>query len=320
MSDTRFDGKVAVVTGAGHGLGRQHALLLAARGARVVVNDIGGTVSGTGRDDGPAAAVVREIRDNGGEAVADANTVATAAGGRAIVDTAIARFGRVDIVVNNAGILRDAPFHDMTPDRLDALIDVHLKGAFHVTGPAWAVMREQRYGRVVNTTSAAGLFGAVEKSNYGAAKTGLLGFTRVLAAEGAEHDIKVNAIAPIAATRMLAQALADAAGGADPDTVAMLQAFTDKLDPALVSPVVAFLAHEDCPVSGAVFSAGGGQVARVFLGRAAGYYHPALSIEHVRDHQDEILDTTNYTIPADSGDEIADLFRAMADDAAATGG
>ena len=209
MSDLGFDGKVAIVTGAGGGLGRQHALLLASRGARVVVNDLGGSVRGDGSDKGPAETVVGEITDLGGEAVADGSSVATPEGGEALVNTAIDAFGRVDIVINNAGILRDKTFHNMTPDLLEPVIDVHLKGAFYVTRPAWIKMREQGYGRVVNTSSNSGILGNFGQSNYGAAKMGLVGLTRVLAAEGAKYNIKVNAIAPLARTRMTEDLLGD---------------------------------------------------------------------------------------------------------------
>jgi NAD(P)-dependent dehydrogenase (short-subunit alcohol dehydrogenase family) len=305
VTDLRFDGRVAIVTGAGTGLGRHHAMLLAARGARVVVNDIGGTVSGHGLDGGPAETVAREIRDLGGDAVADTNSVATPDGGEAIVRTAIDTYGRIDILINNAGILRDAPFEDTTAELLDPVIDVHVKAVFHVTRPAWRIMRNQGYGRVVNTTSAAGLLGSPRKANYAAAKAGVAGLTRVLAQEGATHDIKVNAIAPIAATRMLTQSLADAGGAA----TTLMNAVADRLDPALVSPVAAFLAHEDCPVTGEIYTAGAGQVARFFIGRTAGYHHPALSLEDVRDHLSEIRDETGYTIPAGPGEEIAELLR-----------
>ncbi|MEV2231630.1 SDR family NAD(P)-dependent oxidoreductase [Streptomyces phaeochromogenes] len=207
MTDLGFDGRVAVVTGAGGGLGREYARLLASRGARVVVNDTGGSTAGEGVDQGPAESVAREIRDEGGEAWADTNSVATPEGGQAVIRSALDAYGRVDIVVNNAGILCDAPFHDMTAELLEPVFDVHLKGAFFVTRPAWNVMREQGYGRVVNTISAAGVLGTANKSNYGAAKAGLVGLTRVLAAEGTTHGIKVNAVAPIALTRMLTQSL-----------------------------------------------------------------------------------------------------------------
>ena len=204
MTDLRFDGRVAIVTGAGGGLGKSHALLLASRGARVVVNDTGGSVTGEGSDTGPAEALAGEIRDSGGEAVADVNSVATAEGGAALVQTAIDAYGRLDIVINNAGILRDAVFEQMTTDLLEPVLDVHLKGAFNVTVPAFRIMRDQGYGRVVSTTSASGILGSPHKSNYAAAKTGIIGFTRVVAAEGAKHNIKANALSPIAYTRMLA--------------------------------------------------------------------------------------------------------------------
>ncbi|MBT2225053.1 SDR family NAD(P)-dependent oxidoreductase [Nonomuraea sp. NEAU-A123] len=312
MTDLRFDGRVAIVTGAGGGLGKHHALLLSSRGAKVVVNDIGGSVTGDGLDAAPAVAVAEEIRALGGEAVADTHSVATPEGGEAIVRTALATYGQVDILVNNAGILRDTPFHDLTAELLDPVIDVHLRGAFHVTGPAWRAMRRQGYGRVVNTTSAAGILGTARKSNYGAAKTGLIGLTRVLAQEGAQHGIKVNAIAPIAATRMLTHSMGDDTGRKlDPAAQAMMNAVTGKLDPALVSPVVAFLAHEDCPVTGEIYTAGAGQVARFFTGRTRGFHHPALSVEDVRDHLAEIRDETGYTTPADPGEEIAQLLQAI---------
>src|SRR3954468_19283912 len=202
MADLGYDGKVAIITGAGGGLGREHALLLASRGAQVVVNDLGGSVHGDGGDVGPAQQTAKEIEGLGGVAVADTNSVATPAGGAAIVQTALDTFGRVDIVINNAGILRDKAFHNMEPDLLDPVLDVHLKGAFYVTRAAWIKMREQNYGRIVNTSSNSGLLGNFGQANYGAAKMGLVGLTRVLAVEGAKANIKVNAIAPVAFTRM----------------------------------------------------------------------------------------------------------------------
>ena len=307
----RFDGRVAIVTGAGGGLGREHALLLASRGAKVVVNDIGGSVSGEGLDTAPAAAVVREIREQGGEAVADSHDVATADGGAALVATAFDTYGRLDILVNNAGILRDALFEDTTPELLEPVLDVHVNALFHVTRPAWRIMQHQGYGRIVNTTSAAGLLGSTHKSNYGTAKAGVAGFTRVLALEGTEHGIKANAIAPIAATRMLTQHL-DEESRLAPAAKSMMDAVVGRLDPALVSPVAAFLAHEDCPVTGEVYTAGAGQVARFFTARTRGYHHPSLSIEAVRDHLAEIRDETGYTVPAGPGEEIAELMRAIA--------
>ena len=293
MADLGFDGKVAVVTGAAGGLGREHALLLAARGARVVVNDAGVSVGGEGADEAPAARTAREIEDLGGIAVPDTNTVATAEGGEAVVATALEAFGRVDIVVNNAGILRDKAFHNLTPDLLDPVLDVHLKGSFWVTRPAWAHMREQGYGRVVCTSSSSGILGNFGQSNYGAAKTGLVGLTRVLAVEGARHNIRANAIAPLARTRM---------------TEELLGAFADRLSPRLVSPVVAWLCHEDCPVTGEVFAVGGGRVSRFFTGLTPGWFDPELTVEGVRDHFDEIRAEEGYTTPGSLTEELGELF------------
>jgi NAD(P)-dependent dehydrogenase (short-subunit alcohol dehydrogenase family) len=219
-------------------------------------------------------------------------------------------------VINNAGIVRDAPFEDITADRLEPLVDVHLRGAFHVTRPAWKVMREQRYGRILNTCSAAGLLGAARMSNYGAAKTGLVGLTRVLAAEGADSNVKVNAIAPIAYTRMLAHSVDGATGREAVENDAAAQAVLDdlvaqylqKLDPALVAPVAAFLTHRDCPVSGEIYTVGAGHVARFFIGRTKGFYSPALSMEQVRDHLDEIRDEDGYSVPGGPADEMSSLF------------
>lgn len=311
-SELRFDNQVAVITGAGGGLGKQYALLLASRGARIVVNDLGGSVTGDGTDGEAANAAAAEIRDLGGEAVADSHSVTSPEGGQAIVDTALNAWGRVDIVINNAGIVGDAPFEDMTAERLEPLLDVHLKGAFYVTRPAWKVMRERGYGRILNTCSAAGILGAAGMSNYGSAKTGLIGLTRVLAAEGADHNIKVNAVVPIAYTRMLAHSLDGAAPPDDPAVQAVLDdlvsQYLQKLDPALVAPVAAFLTHRDCPVSGEIYTVGAGHVSRFFIGRTKGFYRPGLSIEDVRDHLAEIRDEAGYTVPGGTADEMSELF------------
>lgn len=315
VGELRFDDQVAVVTGAGGGLGRQYALLLVSRGARVVVNDIGGSVTGDGSDPAAAGAVVDEIRELGGEAIADTHSVTTPEGGQAIIDAALRAWGRVDVVINNAGIVGDAPFEDMTADRLDPLVDVHLRGAFYVTRPAWTVMRERRYGRILNTCSAAGILGAERMSNYGAAKTGLIGFTRALAAEGAAHNIKVNAIAPIAYTRMLTHSIDEAGSQDDPAARAVLDdlvgQYLQKLDPSLVAPVAAFLTHRECPVSGEIYTVGAGHVARFFVGRTKGFYRPGLSVEDVRDHLDEIRDEAGYTVPGGPADEMSELFASI---------
>jgi NAD(P)-dependent dehydrogenase (short-subunit alcohol dehydrogenase family) len=290
MSELGYDGKVVIITGAGGGLGRQHALLMASRGALVVINDLGGAVDGSGSDKGAAERVVDEIKALGGEAAADTNSVATPEGGKAIVQTAVDAFGKVDVVINNAGILRDKAFGNMEPELLDPVIDVHLKGAFNVTRAAWAIMKEQGYGRIVSTSSAAGIFGNFGQTNYGAAKMGLVGFTRVLAVEGAKYNIKANAIAPLALTRM---------------TENLMGGLGDKLDPGLVSPLVAFLAHEDCPVSGQTFSVGGGRVAHVFIGETQGYHNPNLSMEDVRDNWGTITDQSGYAVPNNLAEETA---------------
>ena len=296
MADLGYDGKVAIITGAGGGLGRQHALLLAKRGALVVVNDLGGNIDGTGGDASAAQKVVDEIKAAGGEAVADHNSVATPEGGAAIVKTAVDTFGRVDIVSNNAGILRDKSFHNMSPDLMNPVFDVHLKGAFHVTQPAWVLMREQGYGRIISTSSAAGIFGNFGQTNYGAAKLGLVGFTRVLAVEGAKYNIKANAIAPLALTRM---------------TEDLMGALADKLDPAQVSPIVAWLAHEDCPVTGQVYSVGGGRVANVFFGETQGYTKPGHSLEDVRDNWEAIMSQKDYFVPQNLAEETAAFFNKL---------
>ncbi len=298
MTDLGFDGRVAIITGAGGGLGRQHALLMAARGALIVVNDLGGTVDGTGSDAGAAQLVVDEITAAGGEAVANTDSVATPEGGESIVKTAVDSFGKVDIVINNAGILRDKSFHNMTPDLVDAVLDVHLRGAFNVTAPAWRLMREQGYGRIVSTSSAAGIFGNFGQANYGAAKMGLVGFTNVLAVEGAKYNIRANAIAPLAMTRM---------------TEDLLGALGEKLDPGLVSPLVTYLSHESCESTGRVYSVGGGRVAEVFIAECQGYAGGAgLTPEDVRDNWDAITDRDGYNVPATIAEETAMFLGALA--------
>jgi NAD(P)-dependent dehydrogenase (short-subunit alcohol dehydrogenase family) len=213
---------------------------------------------------------------------------------QSVVDATLEAFGRVDIVINNAGILRDKTFHNMTPEFVDPVIDVHLRGAFWVTKPAWIKMREQGYGRIVNTASNSGILGNFGQSNYGAAKMGLVGLTRVLAAEGAKYNIKVNALAPVARTRM---------------TEDILGPLADKLDPATVSPIVAWLVHEDCPVTGEIYSAAGGRIARFFIGLTEGYYSEHLTAEEVRDNFDKIRDETGYIVPSGPGDEFAALMK-----------
>ena len=256
MSEIRFDDQVVIVTGAGGGLGRAHALLFASRGAKVVVNDLGGSLGGEGSDQAAAQRVTDEITAAGGEAVANFDGVDTEEGGRAIVQTALDAFGRVDVVINNAGILRDVSFHKMSMAQWDAVLRVHLQGTFYVTHAAWPHLRAQGYGRVVNTSSAAGLYGNFGQANYGAAKLGIVGLTRTLAQEGFKKGIRVNAIAPIAKSRMT-ETILDAA------TLA-------KLEPSWVSPVVAHLASANCDSNGQTYAVGGGYVSRVALVEGAG--------------------------------------------------
>jgi NAD(P)-dependent dehydrogenase (short-subunit alcohol dehydrogenase family) len=297
MADLGYDGKVAVITGAGGGLGRSHALELAKRGALIVVNDLGGSVDGQGGSHTAAQQVVDEIKAAGGEAVANHDSVATPEGGKAIVDTAIAAFGRVDIVINNAGILRDKSFHNMTPDLVDPVLDVHLRGAFNVTQPAYVHMKEQGYGRIVSTASGAGIFGNFGQANYGAAKMGLVGFTRVLAVEGAKNNIKANVIAPVAKSRMTEDLMGD---------------LVERFAPEFVSPLVAWLVHEDVPVTGEIYSVGAGHIARVFLGVTPGYTNTGdLTAEDVRDHFDTIRDEAGYFVPANLNEELMATLKAL---------
>lgn len=285
-----FDGRVAIVTGAGGGLGRTYALELARRGARVVVNDLGGAVDGTGSSESAADKVVNEIEQAGGEAVANYDSVSTEDGGEAIVETALDAFGAVDIVVNNAGILRDKSFSKMTMDEVQAVLDVHLKGGFNVSSPAFKVMRENAYGRFVFTSSASGLFGNFGQANYGAAKAGLVGLSNVLAIEGAKYNIKSNAIAPIAKTRMTEDLPI-------PDAVAAEH----------VTPMVVYLCSEANEHTHEIFTVGGGRYGRVFIGTNQGWFSGTEGVataEDVAEHIDEIRDLADYIVPTSNQDEI----------------
>lgn len=289
-----FQDRVAIVTGAGGGLGREHALLLAARGAAVIVNDLGGSVHGEGASASAADAVVSEIEAAGGVAVAEHSSVADPAGGKAIVQKAIDEFGRVDIVINNAGILRDKSFANIDPDSIHAVLDVHLRGAFYVTQPAFINMKEQGYGRILFTTSGSGLMGNFGQANYAAAKTGLIGLMNVLKLEGAKYGIRVNAIAPIARTRM---------------TEGLFGDLMAKFEPRLVSPAAAYLVSEECELTGEIWSIGGGSVSRFFIGLTDGYYHDGgdLTIEDVAANLDDIRSPTDYIVPFSSQDEFTKL-------------
>lgn len=296
-----FDGRVAVITGAGGGLGRTYALELGRRGARVVVNDLGGSVDGSGASESAADQVVAEIREAGGEAVASHDSVSTEEGGAAIVQTALDTFGTVDIVVNNAGILRDKSFANMTMEEVTAVLDVHLRGGFHVSHPAFRVMKEKGYGRFVFTTSASGMFGNFGQANYGAAKAGLVGLSNVIAIEGSKYNIKSNAIAPIARTRM---------------TEDILGPMVDLVAPELVTPLVVYLCSEANEHTHEIFTAGGGRYARVFIGTNQGWFAgkgPAASVEDIADHIDAIRDIEEHIVPGSSTDEIILIGQQLAD-------
>ncbi len=294
MSEISFDGRVAIVTGAGGGLGRTYALDLAARGARVVVNDLGGSVDGQGGDDAAAQKVVDEIVAAGGEAVPNYDSVSTPEGGKAIVKTAVDAFGKVDIVINNAGILRDKSFLKMEWSDLDAVLDVHLRGAFYVSQPAFAVMKENGYGRFVFTASNAS-FGNFGQTNYAAAKMALVGLSNTLAVEGAKAGILSNVIMPVAKTRMTEELLGD---------------FAKYLAPELVTPMVTYLSSEACTSTHGAFSAAGGRYARVFWGLGQGWYagsdaHP--TAEDISDNFAAIDGTDGFIVPGSTGDEIMAL-------------
>ncbi len=245
INEIRFDGRVAIVTGAGAGLGRVYALELAKRGAKVVVNDFGGSRDGQGAGGtGPSDQVIGEIKELGGEAVANYDNVATSDGGANIVKTAVDAFGKVDILINNAGILRDKGILKMEPENWKGVLDVHLTGAFNVTKPAFAVMKNSGFGRIIMTTSAAGLYGNFGQTNYSAAKLGLVGFMNTLKLEGAKYNIKVNTVAPIAASRLTEDIL-------PPDMLS-------KLKPEYVAPIVLYLCSEECPDTGRIYNCGAG--------------------------------------------------------------
>jgi NAD(P)-dependent dehydrogenase (short-subunit alcohol dehydrogenase family) len=275
MSELRFDDRVAVVTGAGRGLGRSYALLLASRGARVVVNDTGGSLTGDGVDAVPADEVVREIKAAGGEAVASTDSVATPVGGKAIIDAAVDHYGRIDILVHNAGTVRRAPLAEMSYEDFDALLDVHLRGAFHLVRPAFPLMQAARYGRIVLTSSIGGLYGNHGVANYAVAKAGIIGLSNVVALEGAADNVMSNVIVPSAVTRM--------AEGLD------ISAYPP-MCPDQVAPVVGWLSHELCSITGEMLIAIAGRVAKAVIAESPGVFRPSWSIEQVGEDLTAIRD------------------------------
>lgn len=275
MEELRFDGRVAVITGAGGGLGREYALLLAARGAKVVVNDLGTSRRGDGSDIGMAQGVVDEIRSAGGEAVANGDTVATPAGGKAIIDTALDAYGRIDILIHNATINRAAPFPDMTFEDFAAVIDVHIHGAFHLCKAAFPRMCDQGYGRIILVSSIAGLYGDKNIAGYAAGKGAVIGLANVLALEGAEYGVTANCIVPAAQTRL--------AEGRDTDDF-------PPWGPELVAPAVGWLAHEFCAASGELFIALAGRIAQAYMAETRGVYQSDWTLEDMANRLAAISD------------------------------
>jgi NAD(P)-dependent dehydrogenase (short-subunit alcohol dehydrogenase family) len=288
MTELRFDGRTVIVTGAGRGVGRGHARLLAARGANVVVADLGGQLNGTGASSEPADEVVKEIEAAGGTAVACYASVAEEAGAASIVQTALDAFGRVDAVVNNAGIAEPDWFEDLTVERFRRMVDVHYMGTVNVTMAAWPHMVEAGYGRIVNTCSEA-VLGMVQKNtSYGGAKGGVFGFTRTLALDAARYDIRVNAVMPRAQTRLSDTPVL--AHTYDLPEEAFQGGIMDQLQPDLVAPVAAFLAHESCQLNGEIFPTGGGQVMRIAVIQNDGFTKPDLTPEDVAANLDRVMD------------------------------
>jgi NAD(P)-dependent dehydrogenase (short-subunit alcohol dehydrogenase family) len=293
----RFDGEVAVVTGAGRGLGRSYALELASRGAAVVCNDV---------DAGRATATAQDIVDRGGSAVPQTDSVSTPRGGAAIVQTAVDTFGSVDIVVNNAGQLRNAAFEDLSVEDVQQVLDTHLGGAFYVTQPAYRHMKAARYGRIIVTSSSAGMFGSPWQANYAAAKAGVVGLCNVLAHESARFGINVNAVMPMALTDINE-------GGPPPYSPEDLQETIDALRPLArymgvenVTPLVVYLASRRCTVTRRIFSVGAGHISRVFIGTSPGWYAPGLGDmkpEQVEAKLERILDPDGFSVPESMNDE-----------------
>lgn len=294
MQKYGFDDRVAVVTGAGRGIGRAYARLLGELGAKVVVNDLGGAMDGSGADTEPAQRVAAEIIEAGGTAIADSSDISTVAGGRAPVDAALREFGRVDIIVSNAGNVRFAGLPDVDAANIESHLAVHVTGAFHTIQAAWPHMIEQNYGRIV-LTSSIGMFGLPDNLGYATAKSAVIGMARSMTQSAGDRDIKINVIAPNAMTRM--------AGGDSEGMDTLRDAGVDSsstMDPALVAPMVGYLAHEVCDVSGEVYLAGGGRFAHLFVGVTQGYVPPdplQASVEDVVENMDRIKSRSEYYIP-----------------------
>jgi NAD(P)-dependent dehydrogenase (short-subunit alcohol dehydrogenase family) len=300
----RFDGEVVIVTGAGRGLGRLYALEFARRGAAVVVNDLGGSVRGENPDAHVAAEVVAEIEASGGTAVASTHSVASPDGGRAIVETALERFGRLDAVVSNAGIFDTVAFEDMPAAEWRSMLNVHLDGGFYLGQPAFRAMKDQGSGRFVFIASSAGLFGQPESAHYAAAKAGLLGLTNVLAIEGAAHGIRANTVLPFGYTRMVTETVGDR------DQFPAESSFLHAIEPDLVVPMVVYLASGACEVTHCNFSACAGRFSRVFVGLGEGWMAASgqsPTAEDLREHFSEVASLEPFTVPDSIFDEVAEV-------------
>jgi NAD(P)-dependent dehydrogenase (short-subunit alcohol dehydrogenase family) len=289
MTELRFDDRVAVITGGGRGLGRAHALLLASRGAKIVVNDPGVSMAGDATDEGPAEALVKEIREAGGEAVASLDSVATPAGARAILQAGLDTFGRVDILIHSAGNVRRGLLTEIAYEDFESVLSVHLRGAFHMVREAMPLMAAQNYGRIILTGSINGLYGKANNASYSLCKAGFMGLSNTAAIEGKDHGIKSNLIIPAAVTRMSA--------GIDTSQF-------PPMEPEMVAPAVAWLAHESCSISGEMLVAMGGRVARAFIAESEGIYRPSWSIEDVAEQIGPIrqADTPLVFPPAPQGE------------------
>ncbi len=304
MAELRFDGKAAIVTGSGRNLGREYALLLASRGARVVVNDFGVAISdtdgsGEAPPSNPADDVVREIIEAGGDAVANHDSVATTAGGKTIVQTALDAFGRVDVVVNNAGQVRMAPFAEFPDDLTDTVIDTQLRGLLNVSRPAWRAMSESGTGgRFVNVSSGAAFGGVPDGSVYGMAKMGVVGLTRAMASEGRASGIAANVISPSAKTRQ----------GTGFGPIPWSPELAEWLHPRLVAPLVGWLAHEACPLTGEWFTVGGGHIARVGITVTEGYLDREATIDTIAAHVDDIMESPSSPLGGGGG-EMSKMMR-----------
>lgn len=317
MTDIRFDGRVAIITGAGNGLGRDYALELARRGAKVVVNDLGGSGAGEGASHSAADRVVEEIRDLGGEAVASHDSVSTRAGGEAIVQSALDAFGKVDICINNAGFLRNGRFEDLTDTQIDSIIDVHLKGAFYVSQPAYKAMRRNGYGRFLFTGSASAMFGHAWQANYAAAKGGLMGLSHIVAIEGSAYGITSNLLMPTAQSRLAQEmdegfmeipAFAASVQGAD------YAASAERVEVPFNTPLVVYLVSEQCTSTHGIYSANSGRYAKVRICAADGWVAPIGSTppraEDIAARFDQICDGAVCHEPLTVYDEFTAVAKA----------